>query len=185
MIPAIIVLVIIAFVFFAIYNSMVGKKNQVEYAFASIDTLLKKRYDLIPNLVATVKQYAKHESETLINITQLRAKALSSGASADEKVQLNNQISRALSGIQIAVEAYPDLKANDNFIQLQKSLNEIEEQISAARRAFNSSVTDYNNAIEMVPTNVVAKMMNYQRRALFEIPETERQNVNVGNLFGN
>ncbi len=171
-------------IFFIItYNGLVGKKNQVENAFASIDTLLKKRYDLIPNLVATVKQYAAHESNTLTEITDLRAKALSGNLSSDEQVEVNNQISKAMGGIMVAVENYPELKANENFMQLQRSLNEIEEQISAARRAFNASVTDFNNAIEMFPSNMVAGMMSYRRRQLFEIPNEERENVNVGGLF--
>ena len=173
-------------VFFILtYNGLVGKKNQVENAFASIDAMLKKRYDLIPNLVATVKQYAAHESDTLTEITELRAKAISGNLSSDEQVEINNQISKAMGGIMVAVENYPDLKANENFLQLQRSLNEIEEQISAARRAFNASVTDYNNAIEMFPSNLVAGMMNYTRRQLFEIPDEERENVNVGELFNN
>jgi LemA protein len=149
--------IVAVFVLFFIvtYNSLVGKKNQVENAFASIDAMLKKRYDLIPNLVATVKQYAKHESGTLTEITELRAKAMSGGLSSDEQVQVNNQITKAMGGIMVAVENYPELKANENFLQLQRSLNEIEEQISAARRAYNASVTDFNNAIEMFPSSAV------------------------------
>ena len=179
--------IVAVFVLFFIvtYNSLVGKKNQVENAFASVDTMLKKRYDLIPNLVATVKQYAAHESDTLTEITDLRAKALSGNLTSDEQVEVNNQISKAMGGIMVAVENYPELKANENFLQLQRSLNEIEEQISAARRAFNASVTDYNNAIEMFPSNLVAGMMSYRRRQLFEIPSEERENVNVGELFNN
>lgn len=177
------IIVVAAIFAVIIYNSLIGKKNQVEKAFASIDTLLKKRYDLIPNLVATVKQYAKHEAGTLTEITELRAKAMSGGASPDEQVALNNALGKALGGIMVAVENYPELKANENFMQLQRSLNEIEEQISASRRAFNASVTDFNNAVEMFPTNIFAGMMGYKRRQLFEIPETERQNVNVGDLF--
>jgi len=118
-----------------IYNSLVGKKNQVLNVFATIDALLKKRYDLIPNLIATVKTYMQHERETLTEITELRAKAVSGQISDDEKVALDNKLSQMLGGIMVAVENYPDLKANQNFLQLQGSLNEIEEQISAARRA--------------------------------------------------
>lgn len=164
-------------------NGLIGKKNQVENAFASIDTMLKKRYDLIPNLVATIKQYTSHEKNTLTEITALRAKAMSGDVSSDEKVQLNNQISKVMGGIMVAVENYPELKANESFLQLQRTLNETEEQISASRRAFNASVTDFNNAIEMFPSSIVAGMMHYTRKQLFEIPETERQNVNVGKLF--
>lgn len=175
----------VALVILVMYNSLIGKKNQVENAFASVDTLLKKRYDLIPNLVSSVKQYMQHEQGTLTRITELRAKATTGQLSDDEKVDLDNKISKAVSGIMVAVENYPDLKANQNFLGLQKSLNEVEEQISAARRAYNASVLDYNNATEMVPTNILASMINYKRKQMFEIPEGERGNVNVDKLFNN
>jgi len=179
----IIVVVVLAVIGFGMYNSLVGKKNAVENAFASIDTILKKRYDLIPNLVATVKQYMEHERGLLEKVTELRAKALQGNVSNDEAVGLNNELNKALGGIMVAVENYPDLKANTNFIDQQRTLTEVEEQLSAARRAFNAAVTDFNNAVEMFPTNILAGMMHYTRRQLFEIPEVERQNVNVKELF--
>lgn len=172
-----------AVIIFAMYNSLIGKKNQVEQAFATIDVMLKKRYDLIPNLVNTVKTYMKHEAGTLEKVTELRAKAMSGTASQDEVIDLNNKLGKMMGGIMVAVENYPDLKANENFMQLQRSLNEIEEQLSASRRSFNAAVTDFNNAVEMFPTNIMAGMMGYKRRQLFEISEVERQNVNVGALF--
>jgi len=165
------------------YNSLVGKKNQVENVFGTVDALLKKRYDLIPNLIETVKTYMTHEKSLLTDITELRAKATTGGLSDDERVALDNRMSKTLGGIMVAVENYPDLKANQNFLQLQGSLNEIEEQISAARRAYNAAVTNYNNAIEMFPTNMMASMMNYKRKNVFEIPEAERKNVDVGKIF--
>ena len=177
------VLVLVAIIIIVLYNSLIGKKNQVDYAFGGMDTMLKKRYDLIPNLVSTVQQYATHERELLEEITHLRTQALQDNLSADDKVDLDNQMSGALGKIMVAVESYPDLKANENFLQLQASLNEIEEQISASRRAYNAAITDYNNGIEMFPTNIIAGMMNLKRKKVFEIPETERQNVNVGELF--
>jgi LemA protein len=119
----------------------------------------------------------------LTEITELRAKAISGGLSTDEAVQVNNRLGRALRGILVAVENYPQLRASENVQQLQRSLNEVEEQISAARRAFNAAVTDYNNAVEMFPTNLMAGMIGYRRRALFEIPATERQAPNVKQLF--
>ena len=174
---------VILFSIFLMYNSLVGKKNQCENAFATIDTMLKQRYDLIPNLVAAVKEYMTHEKETLTEITDMRSKAVSGGLSSDEAVDLNNKIGRAIGGIMVAVENYPDLKASDNFQQLQRSLNEVEAQIAASRRAFNAAVTDFNNAVEMFPTNIMANMMSYGRRRLFEIPEGERKYVNVKKLF--
>ncbi len=166
------------------YNRLVGLRNTVDKAFASIDAMAKKRYDLIPNLVATVSKYMEHERGTLTDITEMRAKAVSGNLSDNEKVDLDNKISRAMGGIMVAVENYPDLKANQNFLQLQGSLNEIEEQLSAARRAYNSAVTDYNNACQMFPSNVFAMMFNFKTRRLFEITEVERQNVDVKSLFG-
>lgn len=182
MITAIIIGVVLIIVVL-MYNSLVGKKNQVENAFGSIDAMLKKRYDLIPNLIATVKTYMQHEKDTLTKITELRTKAMSGDISNDEKVTINNQLNKAIGGIMVAVENYPDLKASSNFLQLQSSFNEIEEQLSASRRAFNSSVTDYNNAVEMFPTNLLAGMIGYKRKQVFEIPETERQNINAAQLF--
>lgn len=174
---------LVLIVVFMMYNSLIGKKNMVEKSFASIDVMLKKRYDLIPNLVNTVKQYMKHEAGTLEKVTALRAKAMSGTATEDEVVDLNNQLGKMMGGIMVAVENYPDLKANENFMQLQRSLNEIEEQLSASRRSFNAAITDFNNAVEMFPTNIMAGMMGYKRRQLFEATEVERQNVNVGALF--
>jgi len=165
------------------YNSLIGKKNQVDNAFGSVDVLLKKRTDLIPNLVATVQNYMQYEKSTLIELTRLRSRAMSGQVSPDERVELENQISRSLGGLLVAVENYPELKANQNFMQLQGALNEVEEQISAARRFYNSAVTDYNNAVEMFPTNLIASQMNLRLKKVFEITEQERQNVNIRNLF--
>ena len=181
-----IILIIIAVVLFflvMLYNTLIGKKNQVQNVFGSIDALLKKRYDLIPNLVSTVQTYMQHERGTLTELTELRAKAISGSLSDDEKVNLDNKLSRTLGGIMVAVENYPDLKANQNFLQLQATLNEVEEQISAARRAYNASVTAYNNAVEMFPTNIVASVMKYQRKNVFEIPDVQRSAPDVKDLF--
>lgn len=165
------------------YNSLIGKKNQVENIFAGVDTVLKKRFDLIPNLVASVSRYMEHEKSTLEKVTELRAAAMKPGISDEQKIALDAKLTSALGAINLAMEAYPDLKANENVMHLQRSLNEIEEQISAARRAYNQAVTDLNNAIEMFPTNLMAGWMNLSRRAVFEITVTERQNVDVGALF--
>ncbi len=166
-----------------LYNSLVRKKNDVENAFASIDAMLKKRYDLIPNLVETVKEYMKHEKSLLTELTELRAKAVSGEIAEDDRVDLDNKIVKSMAGVMVAVENYPDLKANQNFLQLQGSWNEVEEQISAARRAFNAAVTNYNNGIETFPSNIMAGIMSYKRRRLFEIPEEERQNIDASDLF--
>jgi LemA protein len=160
------------------YNSLIGKRNQVDSVFSTIDVMLKKRYDLIPNLVESVKGYMSHERATLERIAQLRTQGINSRSEA-EKVAVDNQIAAPLRQLMVAVEAYPELKANQNFLQLQGSLNEIEEQISAARRAFNAAVLQYNNAVQMFPTNIIAGMMRLQTRAFFEAPPEERQAVKV------
>ena len=180
---AIIATVLGLFIVIWLYNSLINKKNQVQNAFGGIDALLKKRYDLIPNLISAVKTYMKHEAGVLTEITELRTKVVSGQLSDDEKVNLDNKISKSIGGIMVAVENYPDLKASRNFTQLQAALNEVEEQISAARRAYNASVTDYNNATEMFPTSFFASLMGYKMKTLFEISETERENVDVANLF--
>lgn len=179
---SILVIAIITLTIILLHNSLVDRKNQVDRAFATIDVQLKKRCDLIPNLVAVVKNYAQFEQQTLTEITNLRSRVVS-GSTSSTRVDLENQISNALNNILVTIEAYPDLQANLNFIQLQESLNEIEEQISAARRFYNAAVTDYNNALEMFPTNLIAAFMKYRMRRLFVISQRDRQNVNVRNLF--
>ena len=161
-------------VFVVVFNGLVFKRNRVENAFSTIDVLLKKRYDLIPNLVATVKGYATHEKETFSEITRLRGEAMKERAHTDRAVALNNRISELLFGIMAVVEAYPELKANENFLQLQRALNEVEEQISAARRAFNAAVMDLNNAVQMFPSSVVAGMTGFGTREFFEAAGAER-----------
>lgn len=175
--------VVLLIVGIAMYNGLINKKNKVEYAFSSIDVMLKKRRDLIPNLVASVKQYMTHERDLLTNITKLRSQVMNDNINEADRFQAEGQLSAALGQFKVAVENYPDLKSNTNFLQLQASLNEIEEQISAARRAYNASILEYNNGVEMFPTNILAGAMGYTRRASFEIPDFERGNVDVGKLF--
>ena len=180
---AIIIGVVVILVAVFIYNSLIVKKNQVTNVFGTIDALLKKRYDLLPKLISTVKAYMQHEKSLLTEITEMRAKAVSGRLSDDEQVDLDNKLSKMLGGIMVAVENYPDLKANQNFLQLQRAMNEIEEQISAARRAYNAAVTTYNNAVEMFPTNVAASMMRYKLKKVFEISEEQREDVDAEKLF--
>jgi LemA protein len=181
--PLLIIIGVIILAVILMYNSLIAKKNQVDNIFGSVDAVLKKRYDLIPNLVTSVQKYMTHEKELLSTITQLRSKAMQPNISEDEKVSLDAKMTSALDSLMISVENYPDLKANENIINLQRTLNEVESQISAARRAYNQAVTDYNNGIEMFPTNYMAAYMKLQRKEVFEIPEAERKNVNVKELF--
>lgn len=174
---------VLLFAIVFMYNSLISKKNQVDNIYAGLDAVLKKRYDLIPNLVATVKEYMTHERITLEKMTELRTQVMQKGLSNEEKIALEKQLSSMLGSLMVAVENYPNLKANENFLHLQHTLNEIEEQLSAARRAYNQSVTDYNNALEMFPTNMMAGFMRLEKRVVFTLQESERQNVNVKNLF--
>ena len=179
----IIIPVVILLIPVILYNGLIAKRNQVRNIFATTDALLKKRFDLIPNLIATVKGYADHERTLLQDITKARADRGWDKISDDEKVDMDNAFTKAVGGVMLAVENYPDLKAGENFMHLQRTLNELEEQISAARRAYNASVTDYNNAVEMFPSSIIASMANFRRKNFFEIPDTERLNVNAGNML--
>lgn len=180
--PIAIVLLVLLWLF-STYNGLIRRRNEVDNAFSGMDVQLKKRYDLIPNLVATVKQYAQHEREVLTKVTEMRAQAMNGNLAPDERVALDNKISAAMRNIMVAVEQYPDLKANENFMNLQRSLNEIEAQISAARRTYNAVITEYNNAIQVFPSNIIANSMGFQKKEVFVIPDTERVNPQVADLF--
>lgn len=176
-----IALVLMAIV--VVYNTLVSKKNQVRNAFASIDVFLKKRHDLIPNLVEAVKGAMTYEKGVLTELTEMRSRVLSGTLSSRQTVEAENRITTALGGVLVAVENYPVLKANQNVLQLQASLNDIEEQIAASRRAFNAAVTDYNNAVQMFPTNLAASLLGYQAESLFSTPAGEQAAVDVGAIM--
>ncbi|MDL2215089.1 LemA family protein [Dysgonomonas sp. OttesenSCG-928-M03] len=178
-----IVVVILVLVYISIRNRLIGLKNKVEYANGAVDAMFKQRYDLIPNLVATVKQYMQHESGLLEKLTQLRSQAQTPNLSDKQKNDLNVQIDQAIKSFNVTVENYPQLKADSQFSRLQASLNECEGQLAAARRTYNAAVMDYNNAVEMFPTSLIASQMNYQRKEMIASSPEERQNPNIGNLF--
>ncbi len=167
----------------ATYNRLIGLKNQIDYARGAIDALLKKRFDLIPNLVETVKAYAKHERETLERVTELRSR-VGRAQSDDERFRLEGELSGLLGRLLVQLEAYPQLKANENFLELQASLNEIEEQLAASRRAYNAAVVQFNNAVEMFPSNMVASWMGLKPRPVFQAEEAARTAPDVGRMFG-
>ncbi|MEJ6979379.1 LemA family protein [Pedobacter sp. P351] len=160
-IPAIIAAVVLLFGVI-LYNTLIAKKNQVTNAFSAIDVMLKKRFDLLPNLVELVRQYMQHESAVLNNLTSLRTQAYSPDMATNQKMTLDADVTKGIRSVMLNAENYPDLKANTNFINLQTTWTESEEQIAAARRTFNASVTDYNNAIMMFPGSIVAGILNYQ-----------------------
>jgi LemA protein len=163
-----VVLVVIIFWLIGIYNSLVRLRNTRENAFADIDVQLKQRHDLIPQLVETVKGYATHEKELLTKITQARTAAMGA-TTIDEKIKTESQLSAALQGLKVSVEAYPDLKANQNFLQLQEELSDIENKLAAARRYFNAATTEYNTGIETFPSNLIAGNFGFQRETLFDL----------------
>lgn len=165
------------------YNSLIAKKNNVSKAKSSIDVMLKKRFDLIPNLVSSVKVYMYHEKALLAELSALQNQLSDAQLSLESRMEIENQLSRTISGLMIVVENTPELSANAQFLKLQGSLNEAEEQISAARRAFNAAVTEYNNGLEMVPSNIVAAFMNLEHQQVFEARKLERENVDVGKVF--
>ena len=170
-------------IYLGLYNGLVARRNGVENAFASLDATLQKRYDLIPNLVETVKGYATHERETLEQLAQLRGEALHSSQGASGDLRAHEKVGVALRGVLALAESYPQLKASANFLHLQKSLNEVEEQISASRRAFNAAVTEYNNAVQSFPSSVVADSMGLQARSWFEAGDNAQNPVSVGGAF--
>jgi len=173
LIPLVIVGVVLVAII-AIYNGLVHKRNQVRNVFATIDVMLKKRWDLVPNLVATVKGYAQHEKTLFEDLTNARSRVAQAGLGSAERVTLENSITRGLSRLFAVVENYPQLKAGENFLHLQRTLNELEEQISAARRAYNAAVTDYNNAVQMFPSSMFASAFGFAPAVLFEIPDAEK-----------
>jgi len=162
----IIVLLIIFLISF--YNRLVQLRNNRENAFADIDVQLKQRYDLIPQLVETVKGYAKHEKETLARVIELRNQAVAA-TTIDGKIAAENQLSGVLAGLKVTLEAYPDLKANQNFLQLQEEMSDIENKLAAVRRYFNSATKEFNNAVQTFPSNIIAGMFNFKKAQMFDL----------------
>lgn len=156
-----------------IYNNLVRLRNNRENAFANIDVQLKQRHDLVQQLVATVKGYATHEKEVLEKVTNARAAAMSANT-INDKIQAENALSSALAGLKVSVEAYPDLKANQNFLQLQNELADIENKLAAVRRFFNSATKELNNAVQTFPSNILAGMFGFTKQPMFEVSTEER-----------
>jgi LemA protein len=158
------------------YNLLVKLRNNRENAFADIDVQLKQRHDLIPQLVATVKGYAGHEKETLAMVVNARNGAINA-KSIDEKIVAENALTSALAGLKVTVEAYPDLKANQNFMQLQEEISDIENKLAAVRRYFNSATKELNTAVEMFPNNIIAGMFGFKKEMMFDLGTSERKNL--------
>ena len=168
LIVSIVVIVVLALWIISLYNSLVKLRNNRENAFADIDVQLKQRHDLIPQLVATVKGYAAHEKDTLERVINARNGAMSAHT-IDEKIKAENALSSALAGLKITLEAYPDLKANQNFLQLQEEIADLENKLSAVRRYFNSATKELNNAVETFPSNLIAGMFGFRKEIMFDL----------------
>lgn len=172
------VIILLAVIYFSAYNGLVKYRNWVDEAWAQIDVQLRRRYDLIPNLVETVKGYAKHEEETLAKVVELRNQ-MGARSTRQEQMEINDQLSGALKNLFALREAYPDLKANENFKMLQEELTQTENKVAYARQLYNNTVMKYNTKIESVPTNVIASLHHFEKRDMLEAREEERENVRV------
>jgi LemA protein len=173
------VIVLVAIIFIVIRNSMIASRNRVDEAWSGIDVQLKRRHDLIPNLVETVKGYATHEQATFQKVTEARADAMQA-ASVQATQQAEAKLSGALAEVRAVAEQYPDLRATENFQQLQRDLNEIEDEIQAARRIYNSNVQAYNTKIQIFPNSIVANSGGFTAREFFEIEDaSDREPVEV------
>lgn len=168
MLVALIVIAILVVLVAGAYNGLVSSRNKVKDQWSQIDVQLKKRADLIPNIVETVKGYAKHEKETLEDVIKAR-NALNTASTVEDEMKANNQITGALNKLFALSEAYPELKANENFMSLQRDLKDIEDKISYARQFYNDSVMTYNNKVQMFPTNIIANIFNFKESKFFEI----------------
>lgn len=176
LIAVLVFLVLLVFFFISTYNRLVRLLNEVKNAWSQIDVQLKRRHDLIPNLIETVKGYMQHERATLENITQARNLAMKPG-SVSERAQAEQQLTQALHNFFVVVENYPDLKANQNFLALQEELTSTENRISFARQAYNDTVMNFNNVIQMFPTNIVGAMFGFKEQSFFELDNVEERAV--------
>ena len=181
-----IVIIAILVIIYLIYVSLIKKKNNVREAFSSIDVQLKKRYDLIPNILFIANKFMEHERELLTNITKLRSEAAKMPADltkAQEKIDLDKKISSLMGQLMVAVENYPQLKSDQTMIQAMQTYSEQEEHIAAARRFYNAAVKDLNNAVEIFPSSVMALILNIKTMPFIEADETERQRIDASQYF--
>lgn len=170
------ILVLIVIWVISLYNSLVRLRNRRENAFADIDVQLRQRHDLVPQLVETVKGYASHEKELLLKVTEARTAAMAA-TTIDGKIAAEQQLTTALQGLKVQVEAYPELKANQNFLQLQEELSDIENKLAASRRFFNGATTEYNNAVESFPGNLIARNFGFKREVMFVLGDDGRKQM--------
>lgn len=175
----IVTIIVLILIYFGVtYNSFVKLNNTVKEAFSTMDVYLKKRWDLIPNIVETVKGYAKHEKSTLSEVIKLRNDAYDN-MSSDEKIKANQQLSKGITKIMALAEQYPDLKANENFKDLSEQLTKVEDDIANSRKYYNGTVRIFNNKVQMFPSNIIAGILGFKEQKMFEASENERENVQV------
>ncbi len=172
------IVLLLVFIVIGLFNKLSRQKVVIGEASADIETMLKQRYDMIPNLVEIVKGYAKHEKETFASVTELRTKAMGAG-SFEEKAKFEDQLSKGLSKIFALAESYPELKANTNFLDLQTSLKELEDNIQKSRRFYNGTVRDFNTMIVVFPNNIIANILGFKAEPFFEASEEEKKNVEI------
>ncbi len=173
-----VIVVLLVLYVISVYNKLVNSRNKVDNQFSQVDIQLKRRADLIPNLVETVKGYAKHEEGTLTAVIEARNKAVSAG-SINEKVDANNELTGALNKLFALSEAYPELKANENFMSLQKDLKDTEDKITYARQFYNDSAMSFNNLVQMFPSNIVANIFKFNKYEYFKVDEKEKETPKV------
>ena len=180
------ILLVVMFAWFvSVYNKMIRYIEAIKNNQKQIDIQLDRRFKVFESLISVVKKYMDYEKTTLKDVVALRNTAQSAKDSGDSaaRMQAENGISKIAGGINVAFENYPDLKSNTNFLNLQRTMNEVESQISAARRAYNAAVTDFNNGVQMFPSSIIAGMMHLTTKKVFEIPDVERQNYDAKSLF--
>ena len=170
------IIVILIIWIVSLYNGLVRLRNRRQNAFADIDVQLRQRHDLVPQLVETVKGYAGHEKDLLLKVTEARTAAVAA-TTIDGKIAAEQQLSSALQGLKVQVEAYPDLKANQNFLQLQEELSDIENKLAASRRFFNGATTEYNNGVESFPGNLIARNFGFQKEVMFDLGTDTRKQM--------
>ena len=187
MLPILIVIIALLALIYALYARLIKIRNKVKESVADIDVQLKKRYDLIPNILNTAAKFMEHEKSLMTELTELRTKAMNTTftGSPKEKMELENLLNQKLGEFKVSLENYPDLKSNQTMINAMQSMNEVEEHISAARRFYNSNVTALKNAVEIFPSSLVAKMLDitYEENPFFEIAEVERKPIDTRDFF--
>jgi len=180
--PLFVLFIVVALVIGTAYNSLIRRRNAIDQAYGTIDVQLVQRYDLIPKVVETVKQYMGHERSLLEDIVRLRTQAMGASTPAD-RVHADNQLTQAMRQLNVSVENYPQLRSSENFLHLQRTLNEVEEQLAASRRSFNAAVTDYNNAVQGFPGMLLAGPMGLGAREVFVSDELKRSDPDIKGLF--